>query len=398
MSSGLQLRWREARIAAPRLKVLVAALSVASLALCAQGLPAAYAARRSKPKRPPPSLSVAHPIYAATKAETAMHRNFNAAHGLLDEGSGGAQYAYAWSTSQALAADIAVAKASGSPAALAQVHRDLTGLSHYWDGAASPPGYDCVVAPPLGHGGARFYDDNAWIGLDLVRAYQLTGEPALLQRAEEVFAFTESGWDANLSHPFPGGVFWTQAHSNRDRNTISTGGAAKLGLQLYLINGQRGDLETAGSMLAWVNATLRAPNGLYWDHVGLNGRIDTRQWSYNQGMMLGAYLALYHATGELTALHQAKAIAAASLRLFRASGFRNQPAIFNAIYFRNLAELNVVAPNRSYVDAMRTFVHLIDSRVPRRTGLIQLGGSAQVHLLDQAAATTANAYLALVQQ
>ena len=148
MSSGLQLRWREARVAAPRLKVLVTALSVASLALCAQGPPAASAARRSKPKQPPPSLSVAHPIYAATKAETAMHRNFDAAHGLLDEGSGGARYAYAWSTSQALAADIAVAKASGSPAALAQVHRDLTGLSHYWDGAASPPGYDCVGGAP----------------------------------------------------------------------------------------------------------------------------------------------------------------------------------------------------------------------------------------------------------
>ena len=347
-----------------------------------------------------PSLSVAHPIYAATKAETAMHRNFDAAHGLLDEeaGNGRERYAYAWSTSQALAADIAVAKASGSPAALAQVHRDLTGLSHYWDGAASPPGYDCAVAPPLGHGGARFYDDNAWIGLDLVRAYQLTGESALLQRAEEVFAFTESGWDANPSHPFPGGVFWTQSHSNRDRNTISTGGAAKLGLQLYLINGQQADLETASSMLAWIDATLRAPNGLYWDHVGLNGRIDTRQWSYNQGMMLGAYLALYRATGKLSALHRAEAIAATSLRLFRTSAFRNQPAIFNAIYFRNLAELNMVAPNSSYIDAMRTFVDSIDSRVPLRTGLIQLGGSTQVHLLDQAAATTANAYLALVQQ
>ena len=151
-------------------------------------------------------------------------------------------------------------------------------------------------------------------------------------------------------------------------------------------------------MLAWVNATLRAPNGLYWDHVGLNGRIDTRQWSYNQGMMLGAYLAALPRDRRADRPAPGQTIAAASLRLFRASGFRNQPDIFNAIYFRNLAELNMVAPNRSYVDAMRTFVGLIDSRVPRRTGLIQLGGSAQVHLLDQAAATTANAYLALVQQ
>ncbi|MGA8746572.1 MAG: glycoside hydrolase family 76 protein [Solirubrobacterales bacterium] len=328
-----------------------------------------------------------------------MHREFDLDDDLMAEVAkhgGRTQIAYAWSTSQALDADIAVARATASPADLARVHRDLDGLSHYWDQTASPPGYDCVVAPPLGRGGVRFYDDNAWIGLDLVHAYQLTHEAALLQRAEEVFTFTKSGWDTNPRNPFPGGVFWTQSNTNRDRNTVSTAGAAKLGLELYLINRQPAELESARSMLAWVDANLRAPGGLYWDHLGLHGAINKRQWSYNQGLMLGAYLLLYRATGERAALDESEAIAAASLRSFRAGAFRAQPAIFNAIYFRNLTELNSTAPNGSYIDAMRTFVSSLDSHVPRNTGLVHF--ESEVQLLDQAAATTANAYLSLAQR
>lgn len=382
----------------PGPRTLTTTLLAVTLAFCLQGVSTAGAAARPR-SRVSPTLSLVHPVFSAERADIAMHRDFDAPHDLLTEvaepGSR-AQYAFAWSTSQALAADIAVAKVTKSPVAVARVRRDLTGLSHYWNGAGSPPGYDSYVVSPLGNGGARFYDDNAWIGLDLVRAYQLLGEPALLQRAEEVFAFTKSGWDANPSDAYPGGVFWTESRANRDRNTVSTSGAANLGLQLYLINRKQADLETASSMLAWVNATLRGPNGLYWDHISLNGRIAKRQWSYNQGMMLGAYLLLNRATGETTALQQAEAIATASLGAFRAGEYRSQPAIFNAIYFRNLAELNLTAPHKAYVNAMRTFVASVDSHVSRRTGIIRF--ERLVHLLGQAAATTANADLAMVEQ
>ena len=316
--------WRQRKRS--EVRAFATVLSAASLALCVQDLPAVSAAPppHPKPKRPTPALPAARPIFSAKRADFAMHRYFGAAPGLFKElmkQRGTAPYAYAWSFSQALAADLAVTQTSGSRVGLARVHRDLAGLAHYWAGSASPPGYDCVVVPNLGHGGVRFYDDNVWIGLDLVRAYRLIGAPALLRRAEEVFAFTKSGWDTNSSDPFPGGVFWTQSQANRDRNTISTAGAAKLGLELYLIDRQQAKLTTARSMLAWVDATLRAPNGLYWDHVSLDGRINKSEWSYNQGMMLGAYLQLYRATGAHTALHKAKAIARASLRSFQADPF-----------------------------------------------------------------------------
>ena len=34
--------------------------------------------------------------------------------------------------------------------------------------------FDGTVAPPAGPGGTKYYDDNDWVGIELVRMYQLT--------------------------------------------------------------------------------------------------------------------------------------------------------------------------------------------------------------------------------
>ncbi len=38
-------------------------------------------------------------------------------------------------------------------------------------------GFESVVRPPFGSGGDRFYDDNAWLGLALVRHHEIDEEP-----------------------------------------------------------------------------------------------------------------------------------------------------------------------------------------------------------------------------
>ena len=62
-----------------------------------------------------------------------------------------------------------------------------------------PPAYQSAVAPPLGPGGATYYDDNAWVGLNLIHAYLLTSKRNYLTLAQSELNFIISGWDTNTS-------------------------------------------------------------------------------------------------------------------------------------------------------------------------------------------------------
>ena len=81
----------------------------------------------------------------------------------------------------------------------------------YWSAAGPVPGYASYVLPPLGGGGDRYYDDDGWVGLDLVRQHRSTGSTAGLAGAQAALAFVLSGWDTDPTHPYPGGVFWVEA-------------------------------------------------------------------------------------------------------------------------------------------------------------------------------------------
>src|SRR5438045_2878729 len=96
--------------------------------------------------------------------------------------------------------------------------------------------------PPLGKGGDKYYDDNEWIGLALLRRWQETRSPPLLTRANTVFQLAGSGWDPDQAHPCPGGVFFNNSPKNTDRNTVTNAPGALLGAQLYAATGNLDDL------------------------------------------------------------------------------------------------------------------------------------------------------------
>ena len=79
--------------------------------------------------------------------------------------------------------------------------------------------------------------------------------------------------------------------------------------------------------------------GLYADHVDRHG-VNAALWTYNQGAPVGAHLLLHLATGDETALAQARATAAASLRRFGPDRTWRHPPVFNAVWFRNLLALD----------------------------------------------------------
>ncbi|MEA2374984.1 MAG: hypothetical protein QOD53_1447, partial [Thermoleophilaceae bacterium] len=100
----------------------------------------------------------------------------------------GSPYSYVWPFSQAMSATIAL---SGMPKQAhhyaGQVRNRMLGLQSYFDPDSRPVGYDSAVRPPLGKGGAKLYDDNEWIALEMLRRYRMTKESFLLRRARTLF-------------------------------------------------------------------------------------------------------------------------------------------------------------------------------------------------------------------
>jgi hypothetical protein len=253
----------------------------------------------------------------------------------------------------------------------------LVGLGHYADsteispsGAPQPPAYQSVVTPPLGPGGSTYYDDNGWVGLDLIHAYLLTSSSTDLTLAQDEFNFVISGWDTSTIDGCPGGVFWEDSAGSQ-RNATANGANAELGLELARLTGNTSDLSWATRMFQWVRTCLGTPSGLYNDHVNSNGSVNTTTWSYNQGVMVGAGVLLYNATGNGAYLSEAEQTAAAAVAYFgTGSTLVNQGPAFNAIYFRNLFLLNQVAPNAGYASEAQSFASYMWTQRQPGTGLI----------------------------
>jgi hypothetical protein len=252
-----------------------------------------------------------------------------------------------------------------------------TGLGHYADpseisptGAAQPSAYQSAVAPPLGPGGATYYDDNAWVGLNLIHAYLLTSNRTYLSLAQSELNFIISGWDTNTTDGCPGGVFWEDAAGSQ-RNTTANGAGAALALELDRLTGNTSDLAWATTTYQWAVTCLRTASGLYNDHVNPNGSVNTTSWSYNQGVMVGAGVLLYQVTGNSTYLNQAQQTAAAAVSYFGTGAtLVNQGPAFNAIYFRNLFLLNQVVPNTAYAAEAQSFASTMWAQRQAGTGLI----------------------------
>ncbi len=309
------------------------------------------------------------------------------------------RYAYLWPFGQALAASIDLALFTHDEAALRQARAfGAAFFTHYWDDDNPEAG---GASYPLPEGGDTFYDDNLWIGLALCDLYRATGEPQWLDGAARIFDFVSAAWDDDPRHPHPGGIFWAQPRANPtgDRNTVSNAPAAQLALYLHAATGERRYLDWARRTFDWTERTLRDPDdGLYWDHVKLDGRIERTKWSYNQGTMLGAAAMLGEALAEETpsARQHAHAIAEAALaRYADGDALWAQDPAFNAIFFRNLYLLGGLARDHTfYRPALAAYAARAWAGRDGRSGLIGFGRGARVELLTQAAAVRLFATLA----
>jgi hypothetical protein len=310
-------------------------------------------------------------------------------------------YSYEWPFSQAhvAALDLTAMKHSGRGYTAALRQHDQAQLNYWHDaGSTGLPGFASGAEPPYGSGGDFFYDDNEWVGLQDVQHYAFFHDRRSVRQAEQIFALVKSGWDTDSSHADPGGVFWTQAAWSTDRNTVSNMPAAELGLRLFQITGKQTYLTWALKMYRWTNQHLQRPDGLYWDHLDLQGNVEKTIWSYNQGVPVGVNVLLYRVTGNRKYLAEAKRVAAASYDYYVTGGqLTTQPPFFNSIYFKNLLLLESTTGGTKYRHAMQNYADLIwSTQRDASTGLFHFAANDDPHtqMIEQAAMVQIYAVLA----
>ncbi|MFD0484166.1 glycoside hydrolase family 76 protein [Kineococcus sp. GCM10028916] len=325
-------------------------------------------------------------------------------HEQLPVGPDDPAYSYEWPFSQA---HVAALDLTGIPGGAGRRYRhDLRDLAAaqqlYWTSAGTTglPGFASAPLPPYAGGGDLFYDDNEWVGLLDVQAHGMAPNPTALREARRISDLVESGWDVDPTHADPGGVFWTQAPWSTDRNTVSNMPGAELALRLFQFTGERRYLDRAQKYYTWTNRYLRRPDGLYSDHLGLDGTVEPTVWSYNQGVPVGVNTLLHRVTGERRYLREARRVADASIAYFVDGGrVDDHPPFFNSIWFKNLLLLESVVGGCTYRNAMAAYAERVwRHRRDPATGLFHfphdgvLDGSTQ--LLEQAAVVQVFAVLA----
>jgi rhamnogalacturonyl hydrolase YesR len=159
----------------------------------------------------------------------------------------------------------------------------------------------------------RYYDDNAWICLSLLEAYQLTHDPADVALAKDAYGFLMSGEDAGTTG---GGIYW---HEDRptSKNACSSGPAMLAAMALYRLDGEQKYLATAKRLYDWTCAHLQDRDGLVFDSISVpEGNLNRAKYPYNSATLIRAACALYAITHEKAYLDEAQRIARAAEKRF----------------------------------------------------------------------------------
>ncbi|WP_435021508.1 glycoside hydrolase family 76 protein [Tundrisphaera sp. TA3] len=204
-----------------------------------------------------------------------------------------------------------VAAARVDPATYQKRLKDyFVALDAYWDDKVAIPGYEAAMT--RGNGNDKYYDDNAWLVISYLEAYETDRDPRYLKRADETLKFVLSGWDEEIG----GGIWWHQLHKDGTKNVCANGPAAVgcLRMAREVDEARSAELiDRARKIVAWTRGALQDTDGLFDDRkVVATGEIKRGKLTYNTALMLRALLGLYRATGEAQYLDEAKRIGKAS--------------------------------------------------------------------------------------
>ena len=211
-------------------------------------------------------------------------------------------------------------------------------LLHYWSQSAGyfdtaaywtfAQAYDAVLDGVERTGGARFagwvetlylaqnakgwssnyYDDENWMTMALLRAYDLTKDARYLNEAKALYADIEAAWDTTCCGPTPGGIWWDRAHTQKA--TASNAGPVIAGVRLAARTGDTSYLTFAEQAYTYWRANMVDPATFQvFDDIHTDGTLKKYRFTYNEGLMIGAAVELHGATHDASYLADAHAIA-----------------------------------------------------------------------------------------
>lgn len=182
----------------------------------------------------------------------------------------------------------------------------IDALDGYYDPVSNGIGGYWLQPISSGPTGARLTDENTLLAIALLRAYQVTGDRAYFDRAENAFKFVMAHADMALG----GGIWWSEDRALKPTATAAP--TVLAALMFYEATGRSIYLTIADRLLSWMDATLLdSRDGLYFDHLRADGFLVDMKWLYNQTTAMLAYLRFHAVAGNSAHLGRALELAEA---------------------------------------------------------------------------------------
>lgn len=265
----------------------------------------------------------------------------------------------------------------------------VNAIDQYYNSNPPTPGYQSYVTKEKAD--TRYYDDNQWVGIACMDAYNRTKKKLYLDISKTIYRFMMSGYDT-LSG---GGIYWRE-NDKTTKNTCSNGPGILLALQLYNVTKQKSYLDTAILLYDWTNKYLLSPKGVYFDALKMKDKkIDRAFYTYNTGTMLQSNVLLYKATKNPKYLKEAQRLATAAELYFYRNNRLPGNYWFNAVLLRGYVELFNVEKNKNRFKFFYDDADKIWEQEKDETGLV--GKDKSKKLIDQAAMIEIYARLATLK-
>ena len=211
-------------------------------------------------------------------------------------------------------------------------------IDKYYTKAAPAPSYQSYIEKS-----SRFYDDNQWIAIAYLNAYNRTKKKIYFNKATEIYTWLLTGYDNKTG----GGLYWKEDEKTT-KNTCSNGPNILVSLELYKATREKKYLDTALLVYNWTNKNLRGKDGIFYDAISVSSlKIDSAAYTYNTGTMLESNVLLYQITKDIKYLNEAKLIATAAEKRFYKNGKLPGHYWFNAVLLRGYLALYAVEKDAS---------------------------------------------------